>query len=1160
MRENGFEYGLILDSDEVISPDLLDALLGLARLGRVDLVRARLATYFLSPTLRIQPDEQLAPIVLLNCQKARHRHIREYDCGPGERSLVLGPEFGLIHHLSWVGSEERIERKLATSSHRPEFVPNWKEDVWDRFKQDRTLRNLHPTHPHCYARAERVPLDPVLEGVTDLYPVPDDPLLPENWPSVSVVIPLHGGPDDIRACLTSLECAEDPRFGSAPEAPGPAELQSPALSRTSKTRLAPRDRPGKALLSPKAAPPPKQSADTRSTPKLIREVIVVDDASPDDAAEVVAAEFPWVELIRSESNLGFGATCNKGYEAASEESEAIVFLNSDTVAPRASLIRLIETLMASGSVGAAGPYSNNAGYHQPFQAGYSDVANLGLFARDFADRQVEDIEVPMLVGFCLAVRRSVLKEIGGFDTRYGRGLFEDNDLVYRIQRAGYKLRLASRSYVHHEGSRSLNRSAEHPHVLLERNKRIYEEKWREDLLCGFASHLPGQNAEPIRFDPNREPSKVRREMETLARKADISLCMIVRNEERVLGDCLTSVQGMFQQVVIVDTGSTDRTVEIATEHGAEVYEIPWPDSFAAARNESLEHAKGKWIFWLDADDTMDRPSLEAVLRAAVDAPRQVAGFVVPVRFVEEGQGAGTQVDHVKLFRNHPGVRFEGRIHEQILASLRRVGGEIVRLSGPIVLHSGYDSSPEGQSRKRERDHHLLWFDLMDDPTHPFKLFNCGMTAHYNGNHRAAIGWLRRSISRSGPTDSHVRKAYALMGASEQLLGRHLEALGTYREGLRRVGEDPELRFRCGIALAALGRLEEARDEYLAVVPDTSGFFSSVDLGILTFKRLNNLALVCEQLGRHEEAVLHWREAIRANPSFAASAISMFEACMRRCDLLTAQEAVDALLCAEGPSDTWARLRATVAEARGQDVDAELAILMRQYPMATAPGMLLARRMIERGEEDHALPLLRRLDDWGCPEAAFYEGVHAARHGASRRYTTRSGRSSWIREARRRERRSRAWNGSWPRARPRGEIVSKLKDALGKSTIGYSASPFDLLRDLPRLPLDRWYPVQIDRRPAGRVTGHELGNGPSAVTWSRWDWEAEKDESSQGLRIDARPAGTHVKVTLNGTVVDTKGLLRVARFSQGSIGKIAIRVHFIDDGRTTEYEFHGRIDG
>src|SRR5580658_1616487 len=103
----------------------------------------------------------------------------------------------------------------------------------------------------------------------------------------------------------------------------------------------------------------------------------------------------------------------------------------------------------------------------------------------------------------------------------------------------------------------------------------------------------------------------------------VSLCMIVRNEEANLPPCLASVAGLTDEVVVVDTGSHDRTKEIALAHGARVFDFAWCDDFSAARNESLRHARGDWVLWLDADDRVtaeNRMRLQKLLRELPDAP------------------------------------------------------------------------------------------------------------------------------------------------------------------------------------------------------------------------------------------------------------------------------------------------------------------------------------------------------------------------------------------------------------------------------------------------------------------------------------------------------------------------------------------------------------
>ena len=914
-KKRGYTHAIIPDGDEVLEPKLLQSLVEIAQAGIAERVYAHMDTYWKSARYVIRPREQLTPVILIDLDQVEHAHIRDYR---GGRQLVLGPEYGIIHHLSYAGPDERIERKLETWSHRHEVQSDWYRRVWRGWDHDKLMHNLHPTHPTAYGYAERIQIPEVLQGVWDEREIAMNPEPIANWPKVSIVIPLHGGEEDIRGCLASLEASQD----------------------------------------------------------LLHEVIVVDDVSPDGAG-AVAKSFETAIFLENETNLGFAGTCNKGY--ARSTGDVVVFLNSDTVVPRAGLIRLIESLWSSGSVGAAGPYSNKAGYEQGIEnATYEDVRNLGGFARDFASRIADDREVGLLVGFCLAVRRSVLKEVGAFDERFGKGLFEDNDLCYRIQRAGYSVRIAARSFVHHWGSRSLARIGLPSEVLLARNEAIYHAKWRGELESGFASHLPGQSPDPVTFRKELHPDAILSRAKQLSHKADISLCMIVKDEERVLGDCLASAMPFFSQVAVVDTGSKDRTIEIARSHGAQVIESSWNDSFSAARNESLQHANGKWIFWMDADDTLPAASAEAILRASIQAPKEVVGFIVPVQFVEEGPGAGTRVDHVKLFRNFPGLHFVGRIHEQILHSLRQ-HGEIARIEGALVLHSGYDNTEEGQAKKRLRDEKLLKLDLDEQPGHPFPMFNMGMTAHYCRDHLVAIEWLTRCIAASGENDSHVRKAYSLKGASYRFLENYDEALATFAEGLSKVGPDPELLFQTGVALSEQGRLAEAKNAYLSMPLDTSGFFTSIDIGILGYKRSASIGRVCLAMGDYIEGRDWLLKAFEQNPRAQEIPIELVRFSLERGDFRTAQATLELMRKYCGPTYDWANLQAQFMDLRGESPENFLWQVAMMHPCAVGPRLVLARRLLNSGYEREAARHLEILDGLGCAEAAFFRGICCVRN-------------------------------------------------------------------------------------------------------------------------------------------------------------------------------------
>ena len=193
--------------------------------------------------------------------------------------------------------------------------------------------------------------------------------------------------------------------------------------------------------------------------------------------------------------------------------------------------------------------------------------------------------------------------------------------------------------------------------------------------------------------------------------------------------CLESVRGIFDEIVVVDTGSKDRTVEIARSFGAKVFDFVWVDDFAAARNEALAHATGDYAFWLDADDVVEPPErvkLEALisgLRVGDEAAMSCACACDPS---PDGTGGDTVVDHIRLFPIRPDIRWTYRVHEQILPALRRA--EIpVRWTDLVVRHTGYVDKAL-RSRKLDRDTKILMRELEDRPDEPFVLFNLGSIA------------------------------------------------------------------------------------------------------------------------------------------------------------------------------------------------------------------------------------------------------------------------------------------------------------------------------------------------------------------------------------------------------------------------------------------------
>ncbi len=286
--------------------------------------------------------------------------------------------------------------------------------------------------------------------------------------------------------------------------------------------------------------------------------------------------------------------------------------------------------------------------------------------------------------------------------------------------------------------------------------------------------------------------------------------MIVRDEEDNLPRCLRSVRWVFDEIVVVDTGSVDRTREIAREFGARVVEFAWIDDFAAARNAGLDAASGDYAFWLDADDVVE-PGQRGRLVGLLDGLRagDPAGYVVKCACDPgaDGSGGETVVDHVRLFPLRPGVRWSYRVHEQIMPALRRAGIP-VRWTDLVVRHTGYaDVSLRG--RKLERDARILLAELTERPEEPFVLFNLGAIAIEQRDWEAALGYLGRSLANSAPGDSITRKLFALIARAHQMRGDFEAAMLACAEGLRFDPEDAELLFRKGVVHRQRGEPAEA---------------------------------------------------------------------------------------------------------------------------------------------------------------------------------------------------------------------------------------------------------------------------------------------------------------------------------------------------------------
>ena len=355
----------------------------------------------------------------------------------------------------------------------------------------------------------------------------------------------------------------------------------------------------------------------------------------------------------------------------------------------------------------------------------------------------------------------------------------------------------------------------------------------------------------------------------MPQRAVISLCMIAKDEEMFLEDCLRSVQGLVDEIVLVDTGSTDRTVEIARRYGAKVVHYAWRDDFSDARNVSLQHAAGEWVLWLDADERLDKGSAE-VIRNAIRDP-QFAGYLVEIHNeVGDAQNVSTFVHRAcRLFRRLPITHFEGRIHEQVVPSLQRSGYEVAFLKGVRILHVGYRQDIVADRRKHERTIRMLREEMQKNPDNLFQRFNLGNAYYVAGRYAEAVQELEPIVDHIEPYADHTPIAYVLLANALYALGRYEQALQVHERARKREIEHPGLDFVDGYAYLSLRRYEQAIEAFQkAIAARHDERFVGGDTSVSGFKAHYGLAQAYLGLGRLEESEAECRRAVQEQPAFA----------------------------------------------------------------------------------------------------------------------------------------------------------------------------------------------------------------------------------------------------------------------------------------------------
>jgi tetratricopeptide (TPR) repeat protein len=482
----------------------------------------------------------------------------------------------------------------------------------------------------------------------------------------------------------------------------------------------------------------------------------------------------------------------------------------------------------------------------------------------------------------------------------------------------------------------------------------------------------------------------------------LSLCMIVRDEEAMLTRCLAAAAPAVDEIVIVDTGSKDRTIEIAHEFGAKVIEREWTGSFSDARNVSFEAATGDWIIYLDADEVLVTEDTER-LRALTGQVWREAFYLVETSYTGElGDGAAVTNSALRVFRNRPQYRFEGRLHEQIAHNLPTYAAGRIGHSSVRVEHYGYLGAVRDAKEKSRRNLDLLLAQRAEAAPSAFLHFNIGTEYSVIGDHASALAEYERAWtlieSQGEEAHDYVPALQHRIVSSLRFCGRPEDAITRAGEGLERFPGFTDLVFAQALAALALGREQDAIElwERCIEMGDAPARYGAA-VGGGTY--LPRIALAELHLGRGELApakeLLDW--CLAEHPSFVGVVSPFARVALRSGvdgDAVAAE--IEARVPELAPAGRFTLASALYAHGAMAAAERQYRAVLATRPHSSQVRAQLAESLLNQrkyaeaadeagriSEDDAFAALACRIELWGRIAGGDLKGANAAAERATR---------------------------------------------------------------------------------------------------------------------------------------------------------------------------------
>jgi tetratricopeptide (TPR) repeat protein len=294
----------------------------------------------------------------------------------------------------------------------------------------------------------------------------------------------------------------------------------------------------------------------------------------------------------------------------------------------------------------------------------------------------------------------------------------------------------------------------------------------------------------------------------MSKLCGLSVCMIVKNESGNLADALSCIKPFADEIVVVDTGSTDNTKQIAAQFTPNVFDFEWVDDFAAARNFAMSRASGSYHLWLDADDRVSPENGQYInsLKSHFDG-RKAFYFILQNHKVDSLPSSCLQLRCTPLI---PGVRFESRIHEQLFPSAVRAGLDLVN-TNIVVRHLGY-MDEETMIAKARRNLAILERERAEGGDHSGLYFFLALTHAPLGNKEEALHCMEAALERLAKENQNhhlIPEGYLFLANLSFQMKDAGRCLSSLLKAQSIADGNPGQNFRIGILYQKLGKHMEA---------------------------------------------------------------------------------------------------------------------------------------------------------------------------------------------------------------------------------------------------------------------------------------------------------------------------------------------------------------